>query len=92
MQISMARSLTPPAPRAGVIDDMERDDNNRGPERDETDALHTLLRHLVADGDHRAVLAGRRARRVLIDMVATGYTRPSLLTRAAKAAVSGQGR
>ncbi|MFF3019718.1 hypothetical protein ACODT5_00335 [Streptomyces sp. 5.8] len=92
MQISMARSLMPPAPRAGKFDDMEREDTDLGPERDETDSFHSLVRHLVADGDRRALQAGRRARRVLTDMVATGYTRPSLLTRTAETASSGQGR
>ncbi|MER7832199.1 hypothetical protein [Streptomyces sp. NPDC095602] len=66
----MTRSLTPPA--AGIVDDTERDDDRRGYERDETDALHQLVRHLVADGDRRARLAGRRARRTLAEMTGQG--------------------
>ncbi|MFF5379457.1 hypothetical protein [[Kitasatospora] papulosa] len=38
------------APSAGLIDDMTRDDDARGPERDETDtAFRQLVAHLVAD-------------------------------------------
>ncbi|WP_327328715.1 hypothetical protein OG735_41350 (plasmid) [Streptomyces sp. NBC_01210] len=75
---SMTCTLAPPAPRAGLIDDMERDDNARGPERDETDALHQLVRHLVADGNHRAQAAGQQARRTLAEMTPE-YTRSPLL-------------
>lgn len=60
---SMTRAVIPPAPRAGIVDDKERD---------ETDALHQLVRHLVADGDRRARLAGRRARRTLAEMTGQG--------------------
>ncbi|MFJ9703416.1 hypothetical protein [Streptomyces fradiae] len=69
---SMTRAVIPPAPRAGIVDDKERDDNRRGYGRDETDALHQLVRHLVADGDRRARLAGRRARRTLAEMTGQG--------------------
>ncbi|MFB7076491.1 hypothetical protein [Streptomyces sp. NPDC056308] len=56
-------------PRAGIADDMTRDDDARGPERDETDtSFHQLVRQLV-DGDGRAQVAGRRARRTLAEMV-----------------------
>lgn len=63
---SMTRTI--PAPANGLYDDMEDDDNRRGPEPDETDAFHRLVRHLVADGDSRAAKAGRRARRTLAQM------------------------
>lgn len=33
-------------------------------------ALERLLQHLVEDGDRRAIVAGRRARRALADMTA----------------------
>lgn len=59
-------TLTPP--RAGLVDDMTEDDNRRGPERDETDRFHQLVRQLVDDGDDRAAVAGRRARRTLLEM------------------------
>ncbi|MET9804663.1 hypothetical protein [Streptomyces sp. NPDC006368] len=64
----MTRTRSLPAVRAGIIDDIERDDNRRGFERDETDAFHRLVRHLVADGDRRAQHNGRRARRTLAEM------------------------
>ncbi|MER7761340.1 hypothetical protein [Streptomyces sp. NPDC097619] len=78
MHTSMARSITPPALRAGVLDDMEREDNRRGFERDETDSFHQLVAQLVADGDRRADVGGRRARRTLAEM-APDYVRPPLL-------------
>lgn len=65
-------------PRAGTVDDIRREDDARGYERDETDAFHQLVRHLVADGDRRAQQAGHRARRTL-DEMAPGYNRPPLL-------------
>jgi hypothetical protein len=68
MQHSMTRTI--PAPANGLYDDMEDEDNRRGPEPDETDAFHQLVRHLVADGDVRAAKAGRRARRTLSEMEA----------------------
>ncbi|MEU4954329.1 hypothetical protein [Streptomyces lavendulae] len=63
---SMTRAI--PAPSNGLYDDMEDTDNEKGPERDETDNFHQLVRHLVADGDLRAAKAGRRARRTLAQM------------------------
>ncbi|MFF8867832.1 hypothetical protein ACF08B_37970 [Streptomyces sp. NPDC015139] len=63
-------TLTIPAPSNGLYDDMEAEDNRHGPEPDETEAFHRLVRHLVADGDARAALAGRRARRTLSEMEA----------------------
>ncbi|MFE9700548.1 hypothetical protein [Streptomyces sp. NPDC006270] len=66
-------------PRAGLADDMTEDDNGRGFERDETDrCFRQLVHHLVADGDDRAAMAGRRARRTLQEM-APGYTRQPVL-------------
>lgn len=66
-------------PRAGLADDMTEDDNNRGPERDETDhCFQQLVKQLVADGDTRAAVAGRRARRTLQEM-APGYERQPVL-------------
>lgn len=67
------------APRAGLADDMTEDDNNRGPERDETDTFHRLVQQLVDDGDDRATVAGRRARRTLQEMI-PGYIRQPVLT------------
>ncbi|MET9694315.1 hypothetical protein ABZY81_38850 [Streptomyces sp. NPDC006514] len=64
----MTRTI--PAPSNGLYSDMEEEDNRRGPERDETDAFHRLVRDLVADGDMRAEKAGRRARRTLVQMKA----------------------
>ncbi|MEU3407508.1 hypothetical protein ABZ766_26675 [Streptomyces sp. NPDC006670] len=63
---SMTRAI--PAPPNGLYDDMEDTDNQKGPERDETDTFYQLVRHLVADGDLRAAKAGRRARRTLAQM------------------------
>lgn len=63
---SMTRTI--PAPSNGLYSDMEDADNEKGPERDETDSFHRLVRHLVADGDLRAAKAGRRARRTLAQM------------------------
>ncbi|MFF9345326.1 hypothetical protein ACF1CG_36905 [Streptomyces sp. NPDC014773] len=61
--ISMAR------PQAGVIDDIERDDDARGYEPEaRLTQLHGLVRHLTADGDRRAALAGRQAPRTLAQM------------------------
>ncbi|MFF9638811.1 hypothetical protein ACF1D2_30055 [Streptomyces bacillaris] len=67
------------APRAGLADDMTRDDNRRGFERDETDQFHQLVRQLVNDGDDRAAAAGRRARRTLQEMD-PDYIRQPVLT------------
>ncbi|WP_326701874.1 hypothetical protein OG909_32750 (plasmid) [Streptomyces sp. NBC_01754] len=71
--------LTPLAPQAGWLEDMEDNDNQRGPERDETDtSFRELVDRLVDDGDARAQAAGRRARRTLAEM-APGYTRQPIL-------------
>ncbi|MFZ4277890.1 hypothetical protein ACOZFM_34865 [Streptomyces arboris] len=72
-------ALTLDAPRAGLADDMTRDDNRRGFERDETDQFRQLVQQLVDDGDDRAASAGRRARRTLQEM-APGYKRQPVLT------------
>lgn len=76
---SMTR--TRPGPSAGVFDDEERRDNDRGFERDETDTFHQLVRHLVTDGDRRAATAHRRSRRTLQEM-SPGTTVPALLVLA----------
>ncbi|MFE2090728.1 hypothetical protein [Streptomyces sp. NPDC059460] len=70
-------------PRAGMIDDIRREDDcggddGRGYERDETDRFRQVVRQLVADGDDRARAAGRRVRRTLTKM-APGYTRQPVL-------------
>ncbi|MFC9734300.1 hypothetical protein ACFWGM_37535 [Streptomyces roseolus] len=60
-------------PSAGLIDDMEREDNRRGYEA-EPEALasfHRLVKDLRLDGDRRAVLVGRRARRTRAEMTFT---------------------
>ncbi|MFJ7069743.1 hypothetical protein [Streptomyces sp. NPDC101115] len=44
----MTRSLSAP-PSAGLYRDMEEEDNQRGPERDETDTFHQLVCPLMAD-------------------------------------------
>ncbi|MEW1551910.1 hypothetical protein [Streptomyces tsukubensis] len=61
-------------PWCGVIEDIERDDDRRGLEPHDDDPFHRLVRHLVVDGDRRAVQARRQARRTLQEM-APGYTR-----------------
>ncbi|MEU9298494.1 hypothetical protein [Streptomyces sp. NPDC048266] len=73
MQTSMTRMV--PRPSAGIIDDIEREDNKKGYERDDLTAFHRLVRHLVVDGDRRAADAGRRARRTLADMALVGQGR-----------------
>ncbi|MEU0670912.1 hypothetical protein ABZ508_34410 [Streptomyces lavendulocolor] len=65
-----------------TIPHQPRGDDARGYERDATGALHRLVRHLVADGDRRAQLAGRRARRTLGEM-RPGHGRSPLPTRCA---------
>ncbi|MEU5449968.1 hypothetical protein [Streptomyces californicus] len=71
-------------PRAGVAGDIRREDDRsghdgRGYERDESDrAFRGLVEQLVADGDDRAAVAGRRARRTLQEM-APGYVRQPVL-------------
>ncbi|MFI6125372.1 hypothetical protein ACIBCU_37620 [Streptomyces sp. NPDC051064] len=71
-------SVTTLPPRAGWLEDQERDDNQRGFERDETDQFHRLVDRLVDDGDTRARSAGRQARRTLAEM-APGYERQPVL-------------
>ncbi|MGC5543682.1 hypothetical protein ACPYPE_23715 [Streptomyces griseus] len=72
------------SPRAGVADDIRREDDRgghdgRGYERDETDrAFRDLVEQLVAEGDDRAAVAGRRARRTLQEML-PGYVRQPML-------------
>ncbi|MFF9690520.1 hypothetical protein [Streptomyces sp. NPDC014623] len=72
------------APRAGVAEEIGRQDDRsgddgRGYERDETDrCFRELVEQLVADGDDRAAVAGRRARRTLAEM-APGYDRQPVL-------------
>lgn len=73
MQLSMTRSV--PRPNAGIIDDIEREDNKKGFEPDDLTALHQLVRHLTADGDRRAARAGRKARRKLAEMTLIGQGR-----------------
>ncbi|MFI8769505.1 hypothetical protein ACIGN6_32000 [Streptomyces sp. NPDC053792] len=67
--------------RAGVIDDIEREDNKRGFEPEDLTALHYLVRDLVAVGDRRAGQARLQARRTLGHMV-PGRPRRELLTPA----------
>ncbi|MFD4764328.1 hypothetical protein ACFWOJ_37575 [Streptomyces sp. NPDC058439] len=76
MTLTLLRPAT--APRAGTIDDIRREDDGKGFERDETDQFHQLVQQLVADGDDRAQVAGRRARRTLAEM-APGYDRQPIL-------------
>ncbi|MFF3974893.1 hypothetical protein ACFYZ6_34265 [Streptomyces rubiginosohelvolus] len=58
-----------PAPTAaGGYGDLEKDDNQRGYERDETDQFHQVVRRLTDDGDRRARAAGRHARRTYAEM------------------------
>ncbi|MEU9496835.1 hypothetical protein AB0D56_32615 [Streptomyces sp. NPDC048209] len=72
-------STTTPVPRAGWLEDQERDDNHRVFERDETDnAFRQLVHRLAVDGDARARSAGRQARRTLAEM-APGYQRQPVL-------------
>ncbi|MEU9678722.1 hypothetical protein AB0D92_35160 [Streptomyces parvus] len=64
---SIASTLS--APRAGLADDMTRD---------ETDRFQQLVQQLVDDGDDRAAAAGRQARRTLQEMN-PGYVRQPVL-------------
>lgn len=72
------------APRCGTISDIGREDDRsgddgRGYERDETErCFRQLVEQLVADGDDRAAVAGRRTRRTLQEM-APGYVRQPVL-------------
>ncbi|MFJ3505013.1 hypothetical protein [Streptomyces sp. NPDC090135] len=71
------------AVRAGsakeVAKDMERDDNDRGYEREPEARFHALVQHLVADGDRRARAVGCPARRTREQMM-PGHQRPELLS------------
>lgn len=72
------------SPRAGVADDIRREDDRgghdgRGYERDETDRFHQLVRQLTDQGDDLAVAAGRQARRTLAEMVPGTTRQPVLL-------------
>ncbi|MFB7260638.1 hypothetical protein ACFCXH_00485 [Streptomyces nojiriensis] len=73
----MTATLTP---HAGKIDDIRREDDFRGYERDETDSLHQVgtLLLTMAERDDARIPEGRRARRTLAEM-APGYVRPPLL-------------
>ncbi|MFI0020208.1 hypothetical protein [Streptomyces griseus] len=77
-------TVLPTATHGGILDDIGREDDRgghdgRGYERDETDrAFRDLVEHLVADGDDRAAVAGRRARRTLQEMD-PGYERQPVL-------------
>ncbi|MFE0737449.1 hypothetical protein [Streptomyces sp. NPDC058855] len=73
MQLSMTRPV--PRPNAGIIDDIEREDNRKGYEPDDLTAFHQLVRHLVIDGDRRAANSSRKARRTLADMTLVGQRR-----------------
>ncbi|MFI7178965.1 hypothetical protein [Streptomyces spororaveus] len=44
----IARPL-PAAPSNGLYSDMEEEDNQKGPEKDETDRFYQLVRPLMAD-------------------------------------------
>ncbi|MGW1438691.1 hypothetical protein ACWD7M_26040 [Streptomyces griseus] len=71
-------------PRAGVADDIGREDDRgghdgRGYERDETDRFHQLVRQLTAEGDGLAVAAGRQARRTHAQMAPGTLRQPVLL-------------
>ncbi|MEU2762964.1 hypothetical protein [Streptomyces sp. NPDC007094] len=71
-------------PRAGVADDIRREDDRgghdgRGYERDETDRFHQLVRQLTDQGDGLAVAAGRQARRTFAQMAPGQSRQPMLL-------------
>ncbi|MGW6684281.1 hypothetical protein ACWGBO_31050 [[Kitasatospora] papulosa] len=78
------RAGLPSAPWAGMIGDIGREDDRGGPDgrgykRDETDtSFRKLIDHLTTDGDTRAHMAGRRARRTLAEMD-PGYERQPVL-------------
>ncbi len=76
-----AERRTPPPVEAGVVDDVQ-DEEERDwlePHDDPAQQFHRLVRHLAADGDERAAAAGRKARRTLAEM-APGHVRQPLLT------------
>ncbi|MFB7428746.1 hypothetical protein ACFC0K_36290 [Streptomyces hydrogenans] len=63
-------------PSAGLIDEMEREDNRRGYEAEPESlaAFHQLVRYLRLDGDRRATAAGRLARRTFAQMTGGTHT------------------
>ncbi|MEV6461477.1 hypothetical protein [Streptomyces albidoflavus] len=63
---------TPTAPLGGFYEDMEQEDNQRGPEPDETEGQQRLGRHLrrVIRQQDAAIPAHRRAPRTLAEMKA----------------------
>ncbi|MFF2308540.1 hypothetical protein ACFVVP_39325 [Streptomyces sp. NPDC058128] len=72
------RSATPRtrlSVRSGVVDDIEREDDAKGYEPEAR--FHELVKHLVADGDRRALQSGLRARRTLGQMI-PGHQRREL--------------
>ncbi|MFB8030614.1 MULTISPECIES: hypothetical protein [unclassified Streptomyces] len=73
------RAGLPAVPWAGKVDDIGREDDQRGYERDETDQFHQFVGRLVADGDDRARSAGRQARRTLGEMDPSYERQPVLL-------------
>ncbi|MGW9452404.1 hypothetical protein [Streptomyces sp. NPDC055632] len=72
-----------------VAKEMERDDNGRGYECEPDARFHQLLRHLVADGDCRALSAGRPARRTLEQMV-PGHQRRELMSMVGAGSARGE--
>ncbi|MFD8937909.1 hypothetical protein ACFV0R_22120 [Streptomyces sp. NPDC059578] len=56
-------------PRAGVVDDVEREEDAKGLEPHD-DPFHQLVKYLVADGDLRAARLGRSAPRTAAVMLA----------------------
>ncbi|MGA5498713.1 hypothetical protein ACPCSP_30635 [Streptomyces cinereoruber] len=81
------------AVRAGiakeVAKDMERDDNDRGYEREPEARFHALLKDLVADGDRRARSVGRQARRTR-EQMAPGHQPRELLSMVGAGSVRGE--
>lgn len=78
---------TPTAPLGGFYEDMEKEDNDRGPEPDETEGQQRLgrfLRRVIRQQD-AAIPAHRRAPRTLAEMTARldvaqpGYERQPVL-------------
>ncbi|MER5966838.1 hypothetical protein [Streptomyces sp. NPDC002057] len=79
--------MTRTAPRTGIVDDIEREDDTKGYEPEAR--FHQLVKHLVADGDHRARKAGHPARRTLGQMH-PGHQRPEFLTMTGAGSVRGE--
>ncbi|EDY50468.1 hypothetical protein CRV15_28775 (plasmid) [Streptomyces clavuligerus] len=76
-----AKRRTPPPVEAGVVDDVQDEEEREWLEPHDKPAqwFHRLVRHLTADGDQRAAAADRKARRTLAEM-APGHVRQPLLT------------